>query len=387
MTNPVVADSSPLLSRRHALLGAAALLSPLAPHFAIGAGTAIAPPKAVQTGPAAGLIRLDSNENPYGPSPAAREAIIASAGEAPRYADAAIDQLGELLAKHQQVAASQVVIGSGSSELLHISALLAAEGGPGSNIVAADPTFEDLLDFGGKFGVQARWVPGDVDHRHDLSAMKAAITPDTRMVYVCNPNNPTGTAHTRATLEPFLRSLPPTVLVVVDEAYIDFVDAPGVSTMIPLVRELPNLIVLRTFSKIHGLAGLRVGYAVATPALAARMTNKQLAFSNITGLRAAMASLGDTRFLTETRAAVLADRNRLHEFIDRGGLRRAASQGNFVFFDTGRPLADFAKDMLAANIKVGRHFNHYDSWARITIGTHAEVDRLLAALPAALTRA
>ena len=385
MSTSPAPEPLPRLSRRTALFGAAALLAPFAPQLVSAGPTApaaIAPPKAVTAD--SELIRLDSNENPYGPSPAARQAILASAAEAPRYADAAVNELAALVASHQRVSNSQIVIGSGSSELLRMGALLAAEGGPGGNLVAADPTFEDLIEFAGKFGVETRWVPPDAEHRHDLAAMRAAINTNTRLVYVCNPNNPTGTAVTRTALEAFIRSVPERALVMVDEAYIDLADADGVESVIPLVRDVPNLIVLRTFSKIHGLAGLRVGYAVTSPTLERRLANKQLAFPNVAGLRAAMASLGDTNFLTQTRAALIADRNRIHSLVDRYGRPRTESQGNFVFFDVGRPLPAFAKDMLTAGIKVGRHFNHYDNWARITVGTRPEVDRLLAALPRAL---
>jgi len=381
-----VAEALPRLSRRTALLGAAALLAPLAPRFAAAAPApapvAANPPTHAVPGP----IRLDSNENPYGPSPAARRAILASAVEAPRYADAAIEELISALADYQQMDRSQIVVGSGSAELLNMAAMLAAEAGPGGELIAAQPTFEQLPAFAANVGVQTNWVPLDAGHAHDLAAMHAAITPRTRLIYVCNPNNPTATAVRRDALDAFVRSVPATTLVLVDEAYIDLADADGVGSVATLTRDCPNLIVLRTFSKIHGLAGLRIGYGMAQPALAARLRNIQLAFPNVAGLRAAIASLGDHGFITATRRALLTDRTRIESALDRLGCAHTRSQGNFVFFDVSMPVTTFRSTMLERGVRVGRPFQRYDQWARVTVGTHAEVDRFLELLPAALGR-
>jgi histidinol-phosphate aminotransferase len=364
------------LTRRAALIGAAALLSQL-PRGNIAAA-ASAP--AGRPGP----VRLDSNENPYGPSPAARRAILASVTEAPRYADESIATLTNQLAAHEGVEISQIVIGTGSGELLKMAGLLAMTATPGSELVASRPTFEELPEFAGKLGLKVQWVAPDGDHHHDLPAMRAAVTESTRLVYVCNPNNPTGTAVTRDALETFVRSVPADCTVIVDEAYMDFVERPGVATVVGLVKAVPNVIVLRTFSKIHGLAGLRIGYAIVPAALAQRFAALSLTWPNTTGLSAAIASFNDHAFLKKTRAAIIGDRARVHAALDRMGLQRTDAQGNFVFFDTGRPLKRFQDRMLAEGIKVGRHFDGCDNWARVTIGVHREVDRFLAALPRAL---
>ena len=364
------------LTRRDALIGAAAFLAPI-PPIVLAAAPAASADKL-------GLIKLDGNENPYGPSPAARRAILASVGEAPRYADATIETLTNQLAAHEGVPASQIVIGTGSGELLRMVGLLAATTTAGSELVASRPTYEELPVFAQKLGLQVRWVAPDADHRHDLPAMAGAITERTRLIYVCNPNNPTGTAVTRDALETFVRSVPATCTVVVDEAYMDLVDQPGVATVAGLVKEAPNMIVLRTFSKIHGLAGLRIGYGITPEALAKRFAAMSLTWPNTTGLSAAIASFNDHAFLKTTRAALVGDRARVHATLDRMGLRRTNAQGNFVFFDTGGPLKQFQDRMLSKGIKVGRHFDGYDTWARVTIGLHHEVDRFLAALPRAL---
>jgi histidinol-phosphate aminotransferase len=367
--------SADLLTRRAALFGAAALLTPL-PSILLAAPN----PSSDKTK----LLKLDGNENPYGPSPAARQAILASVGEAPRYADETIATLTNQLAAHEDVAFSQIVIGTGSGELLKMAGLLAVAT-PGAEVVASRPTYEELPVFAQTLGLKVRWVAADKDHRHDLPAMRAAITPLTRLVYVCNPNNPTGTAVTRDALEKFIRSVPLNCTVVVDEAYMDLVEQPGVATVAALVKDVPNMVVLRTFSKLHGLAGLRIGYAIAPPELGQRLAALSLTWPNSTGLAAAIASFNDHEFQKATRAALTGDRAKVHAALDRMGLHRANAQGNFVFFDTGGPLQQFQERMLAEGIKVGRHFDGYDTWARVTIGLHQEVDRFLQALPRALS--
>lgn len=368
---------APRLTRRTALLGAAALLAPWRGNAAPG-DAALAQPQT------RGPVLLNGNENPYGPSPAARRAIVASVDAAPRYAEDSITELRQRLATREGVDVGQVVIGSGSGELLRMAVLLARTAAADAEVVASKPTFEELPDFAQQLGLAVRWVAPDPAHRHDLPAMRAAITPRTQLVYVCNPNNPTGTAVDRQSLQAFVRSVPASTTVLVDEAYIDFVNATGVGTVAPLVNEVPNLVVLRTFSKLHGLAGLRVGYGIASPALAPRLAALSLVWPNTTGLAAALASLGDAGYLARTRTVLIEDRERVQATLDRLGLRRTDAQGNFVFFDTGAPIARFQDRMLAHGLRVGRRFAGYDTWSRVTIGTRQEVDRFLSALPGAL---
>ncbi len=365
-----------LLTRRHALIGAAALFAPLTPRI-LGA-------QAVALAKEPGLIRLDGNENPYGPSPAAREAILASAGEASRYADETMTSLVRQIAAREGVPSSQVMIGTGSGELLRVAGLHALTTAPGSELVAAKPTYEELPEFAGRLGLKVVWVAPDSGHRHDLAAMRAVVTDRTRLVYVCNPNNPTGTAVRRDAHEAFIRSIPRECTVIVDEAYIDFVDDPGAETVAGLVKDVPNLIVLRTFSKLHGLAGLRIGYAVMPAELGQRFAQLSLTWPNTTGLSAAMASFNDAAFLKSTLAALVGDRERVHAALDGLGLRRTEAKGNFVFFDTGGELKRFQDRMLGQGVKVGRKFAGYETWARVTIGAKHEVDRFLAVLPQAL---
>jgi histidinol-phosphate aminotransferase len=212
--------------------------------------------------------------------------------------------------------------------------------------------------------------------------MRAAVSARTRAVYVCNPNNPTGTAVPAAQLKAFIASLPERVTTIVDEAYMDFVDSPGVASVADQVRTDRRVVILRTFSKIHGMAGIRVGYGIAHPDTAQEIAATRMSSANIFAMRAARASLADTTFLADCRRRIIASRRRMTGELSRLGLGFAEPQGNFIFFDTGMPLQRFSEQMRARNILVGRYFPPFDSWCRITIGTEPEVAAFLTALRA-----
>src|SRR5262245_54563084 len=234
-----------------------------------GAPPAVAPAAAAipaaAPSPAAPLVRpgtvvsLDSNENPYGPSPAAIEAMLRSPAAAARYPDPLETPLVEDLARQHRVSPEQIVLGCGSGEILKMAG--AAFLGPGKTLVVAEPTFEAVLRFAGLVAADAIKVPLDRDHRHDLGAMARAIDGRTGLVYVCNPNNPTGTIVPGRALEAFLKGMPAGAVVLVDEAYHHFVEDPAYLSMAERIAAYPNVVVVRTFSKIHGLAGMRLGYA------------------------------------------------------------------------------------------------------------------------------
>jgi histidinol-phosphate aminotransferase len=343
------------------------------------AGVKRAAPPAAATPP---LIRLSANENPYGPGPLARAAITASADQACRYPMALASQLAEKLAGLHGVDKNRVVLGAGSGELLNTLALAYCER---AEVVCAWPTFEQLISYAEKRGADVHRIPLDARMRHDLPALAAAVTPNTALIYLCNPNNPTGTAIPGAALRPFCEAMARQTLVVVDEAYFDLIEPGATESLVDLVRADCNVAILRTFSKIHGLAGLRVGYCVAPPAVAARL-RKLLAgtMPNVAGLSAALASLDDTAFLATTRGRILADRARIQKACDELGLPYADAQGNFVFINVGMPVDTFRARLHAMNIEVGRPFEPYKEWCRVTVGTKPETDALLAALPAAL---
>jgi histidinol-phosphate aminotransferase len=302
-------------------------------------------------------------------------------GSACRYPDEDIEALIDALATHEGVTTGQIVTGTGSGELL--CALGFLHGRNGGEIIAAEPTYAELTSYAQRSGATLKFVPVDKQLRHDLGAMHAAVSARTRAIYVCNPNNPTGTAIPAAQLKSFIASLPERVTTIVDEAYIDFVDAPGVASVADLVNT-GRVVVLRTFSKIHGMAGIRVGYGIAHPDTAAEIAATRMSSANIFAMRAARASLGDRAFLTDCRQRIIASRRRITRELSRLGLGFAEPQGNFIFFDTGMPLQQFSARMRARNILVGRYFPPFDHWCRITIGTEPEVAAFLTALRATI---
>ena len=360
------------VSRRD-LLGASALL--LAGPSAMLRAAAGETPANEGGGP----VVLCWNENPYGPSPAARAAISQSLAAGCRYpTDEEIAALGAALAAHEDISANHIVIGTGSGELLRALGLL--YGRDGGEIIAAHPTYEELTGYAQHWGAAMKFVPVDAQLRHDLPAMHAALSPHTRAIYICNPNNPTGTALPAAQIREFVRSLPPSVVAIVDEAYLDFAAAGETASVAGLVPQGQRVVVLRTFSKIHGMAGLRCGYAVAPPDIAAQLAAACMTTPNIFAVRAARASLADVGFVTDCRQRILASRARITAELTRLKLRYAEPNGNFVFFDTGMPLARFTELMRQRNILVGRLFPPYDTWCRITIGTEPEVTAFLDSL-------
>jgi histidinol-phosphate aminotransferase len=375
------------LSRRNLLANSALLLagSGLArPGLSLGAaGAASATAPAVApgvTGAGAQPIVLCWNENPYGPSPAARAVLSHTIPFSYRYPNEENGQLMDALAKHERMPADHIVLGTGSGELLRALGLL--NGRNGGEIIAAQPTYAELTDYARQFGATLKFVPVDTALKHDLTAMRAAVSAHTRAVYLCNPNNPTGTALQAEAIEAFVNSLPDGVTTIVDEAYMDFADLQGVQTVSGLVRKGKRVVVLRTFSKIHGMAGIRIGYGLARPDIINDISAVAMTSPNIFAVRAARASLGDHGFLIDTRRRIIGSRQRITRELTGLGLAYAEPQGNFVFFNTGKPLGRFTELMQARNILVGRPFPPYDTWCRITIGTEPEVTAFLQALHA-----
>jgi histidinol-phosphate aminotransferase len=321
------------------------------------------------------------NENPYGPSPMARLAVSHAVAAGCRYpSDEEMDGLTRALARKEGVDSAHIVTGTGSGELLCALGLLAAR--DGGEIVAAAPTYAELTEYARGRGAQLKLVPVDGELRHDLPAMHAALSARTRAVYICNPNNPTGTALPAAAIRDFIAALPAGVTAIVDEAYMDFVTADTVGSVADVVDGGSRVVVLRTFSKIHGMAGLRCGYAITRPDIAQELAAARMTSPNIFAVRAARASLDDHEFLGQCRSRIITSRTRLLTELRRLNLRYAEPQGNFVFFDTGMPLERFTAAMLERNILVGRLFPPYQSWCRITVGTEPETTAFLQALRA-----
>jgi histidinol-phosphate aminotransferase len=327
----------------------------------------------------AGPILLNSNENPYGPSPKALAALVAANPVANRYPDDAEDAMRAAIAKHHGVAPEQVVLGCGSSEILQMADL--AFTGPGRRAVAAEPTFEAVLRFAKVLRAEPVTVSLSPDFRHDLGKMAAACQAGAGLVYVCNPNNPTGTIVSGDELARFASRVPIATTILVDEAYAHFVEDPSFRSAFDLIAKHPNVVVARTFSKIYGMAGLRLGYAVGSTERIGEMS-KYGTFSNANAavLAAALASLDDLDLVKRQRSLLNDTRRWLVAEMDRQGRKTIPSHTNFVMVDVGSDVKPVIQAFRDRNILVGRKFPSLPNWLRITIGTPEEIKTFAAAL-------
>lgn len=316
---------------------------------------------------------LSSNENPYGPLPSIVEVIAREATQVHRYPDMTASALTRAIAAHHAVPVEHVATGTGSVGVLQ--QVVQATAGDGDEVLFPWRSFEAypiVVRVNGATGVP---VPGTPGGRHDLDAMAGAITDRTRLVLLCSPNNPTGPALRRGELTGFLDRVPPEVLVVLDEAYREFVRDPAVPDGVQLGRDRPSLCVLRTFSKAYGLAGLRVGYAVAAPGVAAALRATSVPFGvNSLAQAAAVASLDAEAELLARVDAIVAERERVVALLAAKGWDVPDSQGNFVWLALGARTEDFTAAAAAAGVVV-RPFA--GEGVRVTIGTPAANDTVL----------
>ena len=354
--------------------------------FGAAVGAAAVRPPATAAGARLGLagepvVDLSSNENPYGPSPEALEAMTRAQAVACRYPDASEKETIEAIARHHGVSPDRIVLGCGSSEVLRLCD--AAFLGPGRTVVAAEPTFEAVLYYAKVTTAEGVKVPLTPDFRHDLPAMARACDARTGLVYVCNPNNPTGTIVTGDEFLSFLARVPGTATVVVDEAYHHFVEDPGYRSAMDALERFPNLVVARTFSKVYGMAGMRLGYAVASAANAERLRSfASWSNTNAAVLAAARASLADEALPARQRARINGARRWLCAELERDGRRVIPSHANFVMIDVGGDVKPLIAAFETKGIKVGRRFAAMPSWLRVTIGTPEETRAFLEALRA-----
>ncbi|GIK86672.1 MAG: histidinol-phosphate aminotransferase 2 [Betaproteobacteria bacterium] len=330
----------------------------------------------------AGIVKLASNENPRGPGPRVRAAIAAAVDEIARYPDGNGFALKAALAARLGVGPAQIVLGNGSNDVLELVSLAFLE--PGDAAVYAQHAFAVY-----PLATQARGAAGiEVparDFGHDLAAMRAAVTPRTRVVFVANPNNPTGTWHPPAEVETFVASMPADVVVVLDEAYNEYLEPADRAPSIDWVARYPNLVVTRTFSKAFGLAALRVGYGVMAAAVADILNRVRQPFNvNTLAQVAAVAALDDEDYVDESRALNRAGLAQLAAGFDALGLAHLPTQANFVLVDVG-DAARVNRALLRQGVIV-RPVGNYGlpTWLRVTVGLAQENARLLAALKGAL---
>lgn len=323
------------------------------------------------------VVKLASNENPLGPSPRAIEAAREAMKSVHRYPDGAAYALRDAIARFHGVGRDEVLQGAGSNELLDLAVRTFAT--PEHHIVFGEPAFVVYRIASLSGGVPFTAVPL-VNQVHDLPAMAAAVKPNTRVLFVANPNNPTGTHVGRAAVEELLRTVPPEVVIVMDEAYFEYADAPDYPNSLALRHLRERLLVMRTFSKAYALAGLRVGYTIGPPRLIDYMNRVRAPFNTgIPAQAAAIAALEDQEHVAESRRVNNAERERLSRELEGMGLAVAPSQANFVLTDVGRP-ARFVYDRLLERGVIVRPFGNLPTSLRVTCGLPRENDRFLEAL-------
>ena len=317
--------------------------------------------------------KLSSNENPYPPLPGVLEAIGTAAAAVNRYPDPASSLLVDALAERHDLPRDHLALGTGSVGLLQQAVQISA--GSGDEVLYAWRSFEAYPIMTIISGATPVQVPLRADETHDLDAMADAITERTRLVFVCTPNNPTGTVVRQDDLDRFLGRVPDDVLVIVDEAYVEFVRDPAAVRGIETYRHRPNVAVLRTFSKAYGLAGLRVGFAVAHPRVAQALRQTQVPFGvSSVAQAAAIASLGAETALLERVDILVGERTRVEAALAGQGWRLPPSQANFVWLRLGDRIAEFVAACAAVNLAV-RPYG--DDGVRITIGETEANDRVL----------
>lgn len=353
------------LQRTAAGAGAAALLQfPLAPRL-------FASPEPTRTPQELGEVQIDSNENPYGPLPSAMKAMQDALSHANRYPDFRYRDLVGLLASTNSVKENQVLLGSGSTEILRICAQ--AFTGSGKNVIAASPTFEFLPQFAKALGSEVRQVPLTSTFAHDLDAMAQRADANTALFYLCNANNPTATITPESDISTFLNRIPANAIVVLDEAYHHFsIGMPGYRSFMDAAGD--RVIVLRTFSKIYGMAGMRLGYGVASAATIAKMAPFRMPINVNTVVNAGgIASLQDDAAMHFASQRNAADRAEFLKQAASRNLTTTPSYANFVMVKTGRPVKDVIAAFKEQKVLIGRPFPPMLDWIRVSFGLPEEM--------------
>ncbi|MEO7723645.1 MAG: aminotransferase class I/II-fold pyridoxal phosphate-dependent enzyme, partial [Chthoniobacterales bacterium] len=380
VTGPPTRHPEMTISRRKfaQLLGAGAAAAVARPALSFAKEAAPTPVAA------SSIVRLSSNENPYGPSAKAFKAMTDAFGLANRYPDEQADILVEALAKLNGVERGQILLGDGSGEILKLCAdvftgpLTNEAKKPSGQLVVAEPTFEAILYHAKLAGAEIVKVPLTPGFAHDLPKMRGAAKKG--VIYICNPNNPTASITPAKEIRDFIARTPNDTMILVDEAYHHYADSPEYESMIPLVKDQPNLIVARTFSKIYGMAGLRCGYCVAQSYTVERLRERQSWDStNIMALVAAGASLEDTEQVSKGRELNAETRAFTNGELRKMGFEGVPSQANFIMVDLKRPVVPIIQTLKSRQIQVGRLFPAMPNHLRLTIGKKAEMEAFLAA--------
>lgn len=318
--------------------------------------------------------RLNANENPFGPSKAAKEAIIGAIEDGNRYTFGPLRELGKKIVEHEGLKEKQILMAAGSSPILTAGAIYYSQ--MGGNIVTAEPSYGDMPSKIEKFGTEVRWVPLTSEYKLDLKAMEAKIDENTSMVYICNPNNPTATMVDSDELRAFCKRVSKKTTVFVDEAYIEYQDDMDSITMIGLIAEGYDVIVARTFSKLYGFAGLRVGYMVAPEAIIEEfnaLTRGGMSISATSGA-AALASYRDMEFTKMVRTKTLESKEYLYSVLEKEGYEYVPSTANFVIFPINMEGGRFLQEMWKRGVGVRSWTFDDKNWCRISIGEMHEME-------------
>ena len=324
------------------------------------------------------IVRLSSNENPYGPSKRVQDRIKNSFVYACRYPYAYSDDLAVQLAKKHGVPPESIIVTGGSTEGLKVAGItFAANGG---EIISGQPTFLAMMNYAKQWGATVNWVPVGEDKGYDLDAIEKQISAKTKMVFLCNPNNPTGTLVPAQKLVDFCDVASKKTIVFSDEAYYDFIETPNYPSMVEAVKRGDNVIVSKTFSKVYGMAGLRVGYLIAKPEIANKIRQNLVAMSNVLAVEAAKEALQDEAFYKFSLAKNKEAKERIYKLLDHLKLDYVKSHTNFIFFHSKRDIRELGPQMLEKGVRIGRPFPPFYDWCRISTGTLEEVDLFIKAM-------
>ena len=324
--------------------------------------------------------RLLANENPWGPSKKTIQAIADSANKGNRYVYNSSRMMVSILAKKEGVPEDYILLAPGSTDILEKTAFaLCMKGG---NVISADPSYMSLVNTAKSIGATWKNIPLKSDYAHDLTAMAAAVDDETKLVYVCNPNNPTGTLTPTAEIKSFCEKVSSKVPVFIDEAYLELLDDPAAHTSVGLVKDGHDVIIARTFSKIHGMAGLRMGYMVANPERIKSI--KELVRTEmgicVTSLEGAMASLEDTAFQDFTRQHTKENRAYVYDALKSAGMSPISSYTNFILFPIEMPVKDFLAKMMEKGVGIRGYTIFEKPYARVSMGTKEEVELFVKSL-------
>lgn len=321
--------------------------------------------------PFSGPVRLGSNENPYGPSQKVRQVMQENFDLSCRYPWAYNGTLRDMIAKKEGVTPDHIVLVAGSTEGLKITGITYA--GPGEEIISGLPTFLSMMEYAKVWGADINWVPLDKEMNYDLQEIEKRVSAKTKLVFLCNPNNPTGKLLPAKDVMDFCNTVSQKTMVFSDEAYYDYIEDPNYPSMVELVKQGKNVIVSRTLSKVYGLAGIRIGYLVARPDIAQKLNERVVANTNIMAIEAGKAALQDQDFYNFSLQKNKEARKMIESTLDQLGLDYLPSQANFVFFHAKQDVKKLAENMLAKGVIIGRPFPPFDDWCRISTGTLEEV--------------